>query len=103
MAEGVATYKHDYWSKRNRLHQTVNTWKGYLRTMLKVPQKGPLNAEFLLQAIVAKPKPNMNGSAIRGTYGRLLSEQGFRDKDVLFAQDLKQLQASMTLPLFSLI
>ena len=64
MAEGVATYEHDYWSKRNRSHQTINTWKGYLRTMLKVPQKGPLNAEFLLQAIVAKPKPNMNGSAI---------------------------------------
>jgi integrase len=57
VAEGVATYEHDYWSKRDRSHQTINTWKGYLRTMLKVPQQGPLTVDFLLQAIVANTKP----------------------------------------------
>lgn len=56
VAEGVAVYEHDYWIKRERSHQTINTWKGYLNSILKVPQRGPLNVDFLLQAIVANTK-----------------------------------------------
>lgn len=57
VAEGVAVYEHDYWSGRERSHQTIKTWKGYLNSILKVPQKGPLNVDFLKQAIVANTTP----------------------------------------------
>ena len=57
VAEGVAVYEQDYWSSRERSHQTINTWKGYLHSILKVPQKGPLTVDFLLQAIVDNTKP----------------------------------------------
>jgi len=66
--EGVAIYEKDYWSTRKRSHQTINTWRGYLNSIKRVPQKRPLTAEFLVEAIVQNTEAGTNQRFMAGLH-----------------------------------
>lgn len=61
VAESVTVNEQDYGSGREVSHQTINIWKGCLHSILKIPQKGPLTVDFLLQ-----------GQTLRSTMAKLI-------------------------------